>query len=144
MGMKSFKIWAFVPTVIVLAAIAYLSLWENPVPVPRFHLFEGADKVVYGCVYMGLVWVGCFDIYRRLGHFTKRSLILLLCGAFAWGGLMELLQGAITESRSADWYDFLANDCGAILGLWCGVYWVPRLFRRYKNSPLLQLFDNID
>ena len=64
-------------------------------------------------MYLGLVWIGCFDIYR-VSKFAAPKLILLVCGAIVWGGLMELLQGAMSMGRSADWYDFLANSCGAI------------------------------
>ena len=46
---------------------------------------------------------------------------------------MELLQGAMSMGRSADWYDFLANSCGAILGLILGVNSVPYLFRKCKK-----------
>ena len=93
---------------------------------------EGADKLVHGCMYLGLVWIGCFDIYR-VSKFTAPKLILLVCGAIVWGGLMELLQGAMSMGRSADWYDFLANSCGAILGLILGVNSVPYLFRKCKK-----------
>ena len=98
----------------------------------EFYLFEGADKLVHGCMYLGLVWIGCFDIYR-VSKFTAPKLILLVCGAIVWGGLMELLQGAMSMGRSADWYDFLANSCGAILGLILGANSVPYLFRKCKK-----------
>ena len=46
---------------------------------------------------------------------------------------MELLQGAMSMGRSADWYDFLANGCGAILGLILGVNSAPYLFKKCKK-----------
>ena len=109
--MRPFRFLAFVPTIIVLVVITYLSLAKNPVHSQEFYLFEGADKLVHGCMYLGLVWIGCFDIYR----------------------VSELLQGAMSMGRSADWYDFLANSCGAILGLILGVNSVPYLFRKCKK-----------
>ena len=111
--MRPFRFLAFVPTIIVLVVITYLSLAKNPVHSQEFYLFEGADKLVHGCMYLGLVWIGCFDIYR-VSKFTAPKLILLVCG-------------------SADWYDFLANSCGAILGLILGVNSVPYLFRKCKK-----------
>lgn len=62
--MRPFRFLAFVPTIIVLVVITYLSLAKNPVHSQEFYLFEGADKLVHGCMYLGLVWIGCFDIYR--------------------------------------------------------------------------------
>ena len=123
--MRPFRFLAFVPTIIVLAVITYLSLAKNPVHSQEFYLFEGADKLVHGCMYLGLVWIGCFDIYR-VSKFTAPKLIV-------WGGLMELLQGAMSMGRSADWYDFLANSCGAILGLILGANSVPYLFKKCKK-----------
>ena len=116
--MRPFRFLAFVPTIIVLVVITYLSLAKNPVHSQEFYLFEGAE--------------GCFDIYR-VSKFTAPKLILLVCGAIVWGGLMELLQGAMSMGRSADWYDFLANGCGAILGLILGVNSVPYLFKKCKK-----------
>ncbi len=142
--MKKFRIFPYIPTLVVLAVIAYLSLAEDPVHARGFRLFEGADKLVHGCMYLGLVYVGCYDLFRISGCFVASKLLWLVCGAVAWGGLMELLQGAMTMGRSADWYDFWANSCGAVLGLLLGVYTLPRLFRRYKKSWLFQLLDNVD
>ena len=93
--MRFFKIWPFVPTVLVFLVIAYLSLAEDPVHAEEMHLFEGADKVVHGCMYLGLVVVGCYDLYRLGFGFTPGRLVAWLLVAIAWGGLMELLQGAM-------------------------------------------------
>ena len=73
--MRPFRFLAFVPTIIVLVVITYLSLAKNPVHSQEFYLFEGADKLVHGCMYLGLVWIGCFDIYR-VSKFTAPKLIL--------------------------------------------------------------------
>ena len=75
--MRPFRFLAFVPTIIVLVVITYLSLAKNPVHSQEFYLFEGADKLVHGCMYLGLVWIGCFDIYR-VSKFTAPKLILLV------------------------------------------------------------------
>ena len=81
--MRPFRFLAFVPTIIVLVVITYLSLAKNPVHSQEFYLFERADKLVHGCMYLGLVWIGCFDIYR-VSKFAAPKLICscagLLCG----------------------------------------------------------------
>ncbi|HIY50284.1 MAG TPA: hypothetical protein H9834_10790 [Candidatus Barnesiella excrementavium] len=140
--MRFFKIWPFVPTLFVFLVIAYLSLARDPIHADRIHLFEGADKVVHGCMYLGLVVVGCYDMYRLGFRFTPRRLALWLFVAIAWGGVMELLQGAMGLGRSADWFDFLANSCGALSGLLLGVWGIPRLFRRYKGKLLFHVVDD--
>ena len=108
--MRPFRFLAFVPTIIVLVVITYLSLAKNPVHSQEFYLFEGADKLVHGCMYLGLVWIGCFDIYR-VSKFTAPKLILLVCGAIVWGGLMELLQGAMSMGRSVNSVPYLFRKC---------------------------------
>lgn len=130
--MRFFKEWTFVPTAIVLMAITYLSLAEDPVHTQGLHLFEGADKLVHGCMYFGLVAVGCFDLYR-VRRFSRVGCWVCLAAAVAWGGLMELLQGAMTTGRSADWLDFVSNSCGAVAGLLFSFYVLPRLVAKYLS-----------
>ena len=142
--MKRFRFLPYLPTLVVLVTITYLSLAEDPVHTKGIRLFEGADKLVHGCMYLGLVFAGCYDLYRASARFVASQVIWLVCGAIAWGGLMELLQGAMSMNRSADWCDFLANSCGALSGLLLGVYVLPYLFRRYKKSWLFQFLDNVD
>jgi len=48
-------------------------------------------------------------------HASPRSWALLLC--VVYGGVLELLQDAVFEERSADLYDFIANSAGCLLGL---------------------------
>lgn len=131
--MRYLKKWAFVPTLLVLMAITYLSLAEDPVHAREMHLFEGADKLVHGCMYLGLVVVGCYDMYRVGLRPTGTSCLLWCVVAVAWGGLMELLQGALTVGRSADWFDFLANSCGALVGLVLCLWVLPRFFGRRRG-----------
>lgn len=128
--MRFFKKWAFVPTALVLIVITYLSLAEDPMHAQELHLFKGADKLVHGCMYLALVVVGCFDMYRAKLLPFRTSCVWCLVVAVVWGGLMELLQGALTMGRTADWFDFLANSCGALLGLLAGLYVVPRILDR--------------
>lgn len=50
-----------------------------------------------------------FDFLRRQG----RLVALVIC--MAYGGLLEIFQGALFVERSADIYDFLANSFGAVM-----------------------------
>ena len=53
---EPFRFLAFVPTIIVLVVITYLSLAKNPVHSQEFYLFEGADKLVHGCMVFGALF----------------------------------------------------------------------------------------
>ena len=52
---------------------------------------------------------------------------MIICAAFGilFGGLMEICQHYIFVNRSGNWYDFLANTIGAIIG----VAVCPQLFK---------------
>jgi len=57
----------------------------------------------------------------------------------AFGGALEIAQGAMHEGRMADWLDFLANSLGvmlgvtlAMLGLGDWMIWIERLLRVRK------------
>lgn len=42
--------------------------------------------------------------------------------AIPYGGILELMQGAFFENRTADIYDFIANSTGSFIGQW----WVSK------------------
>lgn len=100
----------FIPTMLVGITILYLSLSHvtSPYNVPNI---QNLDKIVHFTMYMGLVSVFCFDVYRS-SWLSRYDGSILLSGwilAVLWGGLMELFQKYFTEYRTADWFDFLAN-----------------------------------
>lgn len=48
-------------------------------------------------------------------HTYPKSCALIKC--IIYGGLLEIMQGALFSERTADLYDFIANSTGCILGL---------------------------
>ena len=134
----------FIPTILVGITILYLSLSHvtSPYNVPNI---QNLDKIVHFTMYMGLVSVFCFDVYRSrwLSRYDGSILLSGWILAVLWGGLMELFQKYFTEYRTADWFDFLANTVGAFAGILIGVFIIRPLIRRYKktnkrqNAPIL-------
>lgn len=100
-------------SLVVIAAIAYLTLVPSPLPEPPMPLFDGADKVVHGLMFLVLAWCLNRDISRR-------KLLVAAVAAFAlataYGGLIEVLQGTMQLGRSADVLDFVADVAGAAIG----------------------------
>ncbi|MFR1235200.1 MAG: VanZ family protein [Barnesiella sp.] len=126
----------YLPTLIILCAILYLSLAPAPIPdADKLHLFKGADKVVHFCMYGGLILVFCFDLYRQdpFNKYRTQQTIIACISAILLGGGIELLQGYMGMGRSADWYDFAANSAGAIAGLLCSHYLIRRWLRKVKK-----------
>ena len=66
--MRPFRFLAFVPTIIVLVVITYLSLAKNPVHSQEFYLFEGADKLVHGCMFR---YISGIEVYRSQVDFAR-------------------------------------------------------------------------
>ena len=96
--------WRVVFWLAVVAGVV-LALWPHPVPhEPRF---PGADKVEHALSFALLVWIGW-----RAGF---RSALALAVGLLALGGAIELAQG-LTATRSAEWFDWLADAVGIALG----------------------------
>lgn len=87
--------------------IIYLSLTTHP-PQPSVELPFG-DKIGHALAYFTLMsWFA--QIYPTSQH---RILIAISC--ILLGGSLEILQG-IGGIRVADWWDFLANSTGVLLG----------------------------
>lgn len=42
--------------------------------------------------------------------------VILLC--VAYGGLLEIMQATVFSNRSGDWFDFIANSFGCLMGFW--------------------------
>jgi len=88
------------------AVIAWLSLTPSPPSIA--HPFLGWDKLQHASAYAMLTLAGGWAL-GGTGRAFGGSLIL----ALIYGGGMELLQGALTSNRAADWLDFLADLTGA-------------------------------
>lgn len=110
-------------TGVVVVAIIWLTLAPKPLPDGGVRLFEGADKVVHACMFGGLFFVMALDWVisgRRLGR-VATGLFALACVAF--GGAIELIQGAMDMGRGCDVWDFVADAAGVVLS----VFLAPRV-----------------
>lgn len=128
-------LFQFIPTIIVGITIFYLSLshFSSPYTVPNI---PNLDKIVHFTMYMGLVSVFCFDVYRSnwLSRYDGKILLWGWILAVLWGGLMELFQKYFTDYRTADWFDFLANTVGAFAGILIGVLIIRPFIKWYKSK----------
>lgn len=91
--------------------ITYASVTSNE-SLPKFQVFEHFDKVVHFCMYFGQSFL-LVPVFSKLKFKYLFSFILAIC----FGLLMELVQGFLTENRSADGFDALANSIGALFGV---------------------------
>lgn len=89
--------------------------------IPHISFLEllSFDKFVHAGIFFVLVVlvIRGFELQTTFSFLQKnaKSIACTLC--ISYGGLLELMQEAVFEERSADVYDFIANSFGCLLGL---------------------------
>ena len=77
---------------------------------------SGIDKVAHCMMFFGLSSLILWEYKKRHARENLRLLLLIAFAApLAFGALIEVLQGALTDYRSADLFDFLADALGVLL-----------------------------
>ncbi len=113
--------WKYnLPWLIWLALISYLSNTRSSgIPDLSFLNFEGADKLVHAVFYFNLSFLMAWGFKKQQKYIliNKNYYLFPLLFSIAWGGMMELAQWQIFTYRKAEWFDFLANDIGAFMGI---------------------------
>lgn len=126
------RIPPYLPTLLVLSAICYLSLDADPLSgKERWLDFPGSDKLVHFIMYAGLTATYCFDYYRR--RITRHHywpLVVALLAAIGVGAVLECMQAYMGIGRSGDYIDFVANSLGAIAGILAGNKLFARLMQK--------------
>lgn len=102
-------------SLLVFAAIVYLSLFRPSDDMQLPMLFEHMDKVVHFIMYAGLSFIIWYEFFRS--HTNRRSIkmflaIFLIPALFS--GFMEYMQSKATDYRSGDIMDLLFNVLGII------------------------------
>lgn len=119
---------AYIPTLLVLIAIAWLSLMENPnLPLQN----QCSDKFWHTLMYLGLAAVWSYGALRN-AHDRLRHAAEIWSLSWLYGGLMELMQAYCTDTRSGDWGDLGADIAGATLGI--AIVWLTYLLWKKKPS----------
>lgn len=107
-------IWTFVITVASLVSVNSFSKIKS----------VGNDKIVHFLFY--LFFVILWGLVKRQNDSNRKYYLFVFLVAMSYGLIIEVLQEILTNTRQADFYDFLANTMGAFVGL------VVLLF--YKNK----------
>jgi VanZ family protein len=110
-------------SIVAAIGILYLSL-ASPSALPRGPQIEGLDKIVHMIMYAAFAIILSLEASRsnRYRYYLQAILFPIL-----YGGLMELLQHFFPP-RTTDFFDFLANTVGVLLG-----YLATQLFLRKKK-----------
>ncbi len=100
--------------------------------LPRVKPVIGLDKVVHLFMYATFAFL-CLWGYREQfissgKAYQKKALLLIAVLSISYGGLTELLQEHLVPGRTGDWFDFLADGIGTLLGVT-----IFYLFYRHKK-----------
>lgn len=124
--MKWAMLWALL--ILVLCGIP-----GRDIPHISFLELLSFDKFVHAGMFFVLIVLTIRGFLIQTNFIKIQALAkqisLFLC--VSYGGLLELMQEAVFEERSADIYDFIANSFGCFLGLFL-YYWIEkRILNRF-------------
>jgi len=101
----------------ILCSLCILALSMAPFSGNRFETIPYTDKLVHAIMYAILTFILLYDYSKYRTVKTIRHYKTLIILPILYGGLMEIMQGLLTTTRSADMFDFLANSIGVFIGL---------------------------
>ena len=101
-------------TILISLIVTFLSLTNlNSEIVHKFTFFENEDKLIHFLMYFGVTITFLVEYFIRR---PLKDIKYYLLGLYpvALGGLIEIVQSVFTQSRSGDWYDFMADVFGVV------------------------------
>jgi len=123
------------PLSIFLAIVVWL-LCMIPIPDSPLDSISMFDKWTHLVMYATIVITIMAEYGRRKSRIQWWHLIVGgLLVPIAMSGIIELAQAYLTEGvRSGDWYDFLANTVGAVMGSAIGIPLARFLATRNRDA----------
>jgi hypothetical protein len=110
--------YLWTPIVWFLVILVLCATPGKDIPHISFLELLAFDKWVHAGIFFILVLLMIRGFrMQRSGWIFDHAVIFTLVFSISYGGILELLQGAVFEDRSADVYDFIANTFGAIVGV---------------------------
>ena len=105
---RNFLFFAIVWTVFITVAslVSFNSVPKVAIP--------GNDKLVHFLFYFFFVVFWSIALHKNF--YSKKYSFIIVVFAIVYGIIIEVLQGVLTSTRQADFYDVLANTAGAIVG----------------------------
>ena len=113
-------------SILMALIILYLSLASSETfEKVSFFDISYIDKIVHFGMYLGFMSVIIFE--NRISIKGNLQLFLTALIPFVYGILMELLQLILTTSRSASFYDVIANSTGILASLLLWLWIKPHI-----------------
>ncbi|MFC7357958.1 VanZ family protein [Jejudonia soesokkakensis] len=109
------------PKTLLLIGVGYTILITIAFLFPKVTLPNtenvSIDKWIHFFIHLILIllWLSVyFSFYKHKNVLRSVGLVFVLC--LGYGIIIEVLQEVLTQNRTADYYDILANVGGSILG----------------------------
>lgn len=114
--LRPLPVW--LPTILVVLAILWLTLAPHPVGDMQVMWFEGEDKIFHGIMFFALCFMVLLDLMRqRKGALpTLPAISAIVFASAAFGVGIEFLQERMDAGRTFELYDMVADFVGAVLG----------------------------
>lgn len=112
--------------VIATIIVAFLSLSSVPKLDLGFKL-KSSDKYLHALAYFTLSSVWYFALHEKLKKLSFK--IFVISVLIIYGIILEALQGGLTNYRTADFFDILAN----ILGIVIATLFFDRIMKWYHT-----------
>ena len=109
-------------SILCIALVWYLSIWFMPPEELELPSINFLDKWTHFVMYGGTCSVIWLEYLRHHATIDKKKLFW-----WAWlapvvmGGLIEIVQGTCTETRSGEFMDFIADAVGCTLAIGVGL-----------------------
>lgn len=124
-------VMAWWPSMITLAVVLYATLWPDPELPEDMPPIPYLDKIIHAIMMGGLFGAIVFDIQRQRRReavsapIPARALVWLAISLMVFGVLDELAQKLLTETRTAEFLDLMADWSG----IWIAFFIAPPAVR---------------
>jgi len=100
---------------VILTILVLCFMDTEPLPAAPMNDF---DKLIHVIMFLGLSGVIYFDNtgYLKFPISKTRIFLSVFLLPVIMGGLIEIIQEYFTKTRSGDWFDFLFDVVGSLLG----------------------------
>ena len=118
-------------SLLIIASILFLSLFNPPKTI--LDDISNIDKIAHVCMYGGLelvIWIEYLRHHENLNW--VKILVFGIIAPIALGGLMEIAQMKLTQGRSGEWADFIADSVGVLIGAAIGYFAIQTIFKKKK------------
>jgi VanZ family protein len=122
-------LWALV--IMILCGIP-----GRDIPHVSFLELISFDKFVHASIFflLAILFIRGFSKQHSFSLLQRKPSTLACIICIAYGGILELLQQAVFEERSADIYDFIANSFGVVMGVLLYNRIDKKILSRFKKS----------